>query len=83
MTLTGMKTIDAKKIIDYRNSHGAFKNTDEFFGSFEAKPHMIVKMTREITVERKENPEGAYAAQTQTETVSNSGAHETKRRFDL
>lgn len=48
MTLPGMKTIDAKKIIGYRNANGSFKSADEFFASFDAKPHMIVKMQERI-----------------------------------
>lgn len=73
MTLPGMKTIDAKKIISYRDANGEFKNSDEFFDSFEAKPHMIVKMSKVITIDNKDDEPATTAEK----------AHETKRRFDL
>lgn len=76
MTLPGMKTIDAKRIIGYRTANGAFNSTDEFFASFEAKPHMIVKMQDRITL---------YSA---TDTGSGNMGNEphpqmTVKRFDL
>lgn len=59
MKLPGMKTIDAKRIIDYRSKNGRFDTMDEFFGSFEVKPHIMVKMEKLIILEEKD--EGASA----------------------
>ena len=59
MKLPGMKTIDAKRIIDYRSKNGRFDTLDEFFGSFEVKPHIMVKMEKLILLEEKD--EGASA----------------------
>jgi len=75
MTLPGMKTIDAKKIIAYRQQKGAFDSQEEFFTSFDAKPYIVVKMQKQITLQRVTNMTNAYAGQ--------SAQAETKRRFDL
>lgn len=44
--------VDAKKIIAYRELHGEFRDIDEFFASFNAKPHVIVKLQNNVTVEK-------------------------------
>lgn len=74
MTLPGMKTIDAKKIINHRMVNGAFKSADEFFASFEAKPHMIVKMQNLIITEQADANQAQQSAP-QPQNVN--------RRFDL
>ena len=76
MTLPGMKTIDAKRIIGYRTANGAFNSTDEFFASFEAKPHMIVKMQDRITL---------YSVATAGAGAVSNEPHPqmTVKRFDL
>lgn len=77
LTLPGIKTIDVKKIIEYRTVHGGFKSEDDFFEAFGAKPHIIVKLQKVIDFDN--------AA---TETAVNDKAHnmkttDTVRRFDL
>lgn len=62
--------VDAKKIISYREAHGEFKNMDEFFASFNAKPHVIVKLQNLVTIEKPVKFEKT------SDTVS-------KKRFDL
>lgn len=76
MQLPGMKTIDAKKILDYRLKNGSFKSVDEFFEAFDAKPHILVKMEKLIYIEEKE----AFLAN--SKTVANE-QNNSKRRFDF
>ena len=67
-----INVVDAKKIIAYRNEHGSFKNLDEFFDSFTAKPHVIVKLQDKLTVDRPSKPQ-------ESETTNGT----SKPRFDL
>lgn len=62
--------VDAKKIISYRSTNGEFKDIDEFFAAFNAKPHVIVKLQDLVTVEQ------SITLEKQTNNV-------TKKRFDL
>lgn len=71
MTLPGMKTIDAKKIISYRSQNGAFNSLDEFFQAFGAQPHILVKMQNYVTL-----------GNTQDTTSTNTSAP-VNRRFDF
>ena len=67
-----INVVDAKKIIAYRNEHGSFKNLDEFFDSFTAKPHVIVKLQDKLTVDGPSKPQ-------ESETTNGT----SKPRFDL
>lgn len=69
MTLPGMMTIQAKKILAYRTQNGPFPSREVFFRVMEAKPHIIVRLQDKITLE-----DAAPAFE--------SDAPE-KRRFDL
>lgn len=75
MTLPNMKTIDVMKIMNYRNEHGSFLSTDEFFTSFDAKPHVIVRMEKLITV--------SSSASEESKPVNRSNSDDSQRRFDL
>lgn len=49
--LPGISVLDAKKAVEYRNAKGGFRTRDEFFDSFSARPHVIVRLQDSITVE--------------------------------
>lgn len=69
--LKGITIIDAKKAIAYREEHGGFSNTDEFFACINAKPHIIAAIEGQLTV-------GDYKTEKTNQPESNG-----KRRLDL
>ncbi len=66
-----VSVLDVKKIISYREEHGRFESADEFFESFQAKPHVYVKLGEMIEISQAEPKE--------TEKKENP----PKRRFDI
>lgn len=70
-TLKGITIIDAKKAIAYREEHGGFNNTGEFFACINAKPHIIAAIEEQLTV-------GDYKTK-KTSRSENNG----KRQLDL
>lgn len=69
--LKGITIIDAKKAIAYREEHGGFSNTDEFFACINAKPHIIAAIEGQLTV-------GDYKTEKTNQPESNG-----KRQLDL
>lgn len=69
--LRGITIIDAKKAIAYREEHGGFSNTDEFFACINAKPHIIAAIEGQLTV-------GDYKTEKTNQPESNG-----KRQLDL
>ena len=47
--LPGISSVLAKKLIDYRNANGGFKDEDEFFSVAALKPHFVVQIRDKIT----------------------------------
>lgn len=69
--LKGITIIDAKKAIAYREEHGGFSTTDEFFNCINAKPHIIAAIEGQLTV-------GDYKTEKTNQPESNG-----KRQLDL
>lgn len=71
-TVQLLNIIDVKKIINYRDKNGGFTSVEQFFNSFNAKPHVIAKLSDLVVI----NSQKAYF-----ESVSpNKKGH---RRFDI
>lgn len=71
-TVPLLNIIDVKNIIHYRNENGGFSSEDEFFNCFNAKPHVIAKLSGLIIINSKSNSSANHQA-------DNSG----NRRFDI
>lgn len=84
-SLPGIGVVDAKKIIAYRNANGNFGNIDDFFASFNAKPHIVVRLENRIDVEMPK-PQSQYD---KADVKGKSGKRDEdaqgvkNRRFDL
>lgn len=72
-SLPTISIIDVKKIVEYRNKNGRFSNLDEFFATFNAKPHMIVKIEDQVYIE--DSDEGHVG--------KSMSASRNTRRFDI